>query len=122
MPSTTIIFGVLLILLGIIGYVYGMMNGNASVTALIPSFFGLLIAILGFFALTSEKLRKHLMHVAMLVALVGFIVPAWRVLSRIGEISLSAAIVSQILMSVICLVLVILGVKSFIDARRSGAV
>lgn len=122
MPSITIISGVLLILVGIVGYIYGTMNGNASVTALIPAFFGLAIAVLGFFALTKENLRKHLMHVAMLIGLLGFLIPAGRLLSKLGEISLSAAVLSQLLMSLICLVFVILGIKSFIDARRSGAV
>ena len=33
MPSTSIFFGFLLILLGVFGYGYGMLNGNASPTA-----------------------------------------------------------------------------------------
>lgn len=122
MPSTSIICGVLLILVGIIGYVYGMMNGNASMTAFIPAVFGLVIAILGFFALTKENLRKHIMHFLMLVGLLGFLIPAGRLLMKFSDLSLSAAVVSQLAMALICLVFVILGVKSFIDARRSGAV
>lgn len=122
MPSTTIITGVLLILVGIVGYVYGMMNGNASLTAFIPAVFGLIIAILGFFALTKENLRKHLMHAAVTIGLLGFIIPAGRVVSKLSTITMSAAVLSQIAMAVICLVFVILCVKSFVDARRSGAV
>ena len=122
MPSTSIICGVLLILVGIIGYVYGLMNGNASMTAFIPAVFGLIIAVLGFFALTKENLRKHLMHFSMLIGLLGFLIPAGRLLSKLGELTLSAAVISQLAMALICLVFVILGVKSFIDARRSGAV
>jgi hypothetical protein len=45
MPNNSIILGILLILIGAIGYVYGMMNGKASATALIPAAFGLVITI-----------------------------------------------------------------------------
>jgi hypothetical protein len=119
MPSTAIACGILLILIGIIGYVYGLINGNASLTALIPAAFGLLLAILGAAARAKENLRMHLMHVAVLLGLIGFVIPAWRVLSRLGEITLSAALVSQVAMALVCLIFVILCVKSFIDARRN---
>jgi hypothetical protein len=54
MPSTAIGFGLALILLGIAGYVWGMLDGKASVTALIPAFFGLVIALLGAVASSSD--------------------------------------------------------------------
>jgi hypothetical protein len=119
MPSTAIGCGVLLILIGIIGYVYGLMNGNASPTALIPAAFGLLLVILGAAARAKENLRMHLMHVAVLIGLVGFLIPAWRVLSSLSQITLSAALISQVSMALVCLIFVILCVKSFIDARRN---
>lgn len=122
MPSITIITGVLLILVGIVGYIYGMMNGSASLTAFIPAVFGLIIAILGFFALSKENLRKHLMHAAVTIGLLGFILSAGRLVLKLSTITMSAAVISQIAMAVICLVFVLLCVKSFIDARRSGAV
>lgn len=119
MPNTAIISGVLLILIGIIGYVFSIVDGNTSVTALIPAAFGILLAILGFVAKTKESLRMHVMHVAVLVGLVGFIIPAWRIISKISDIKVSLAVFSQAAMSIICLVFVILCVKSFIDARRN---
>jgi hypothetical protein len=119
MPSTAIACGVLLILIGIIGYIYGLMNGNASPTALIPAAFGLLLVILGAAARAKENLRMHLMHVAVLVGLIGFVIPAWRVVSNLSNVALSAALVSQISMALVCLIFVILCVKSFIDARRN---
>ncbi|HEX9960295.1 MAG TPA: hypothetical protein VGB00_05155 [Pyrinomonadaceae bacterium] len=121
MPSTAIACGILLILIGITGYVYGWMNGNASLTALIPAAFGLLLAILGAVARAKENLRMHIMHAAVLVGLAGFIIPAARVVSNLGGITLSAAVVSQIAMALVCLIFVILCVKSFIDARRARA-
>jgi drug/metabolite transporter (DMT)-like permease len=122
MPSTSIACGALLILIGIIGYVYGLTNNSASVTALIPAFFGIVLVILGFLAKSKENLRKHLMHGAVLIGLLGFILPVGRLLSKISSITHSAAVFSQIAMALVCLVFVILCVKSFIDARRSGNV
>lgn len=119
MPSTTIFCGILLILVGIIGYIYGMINGNASFTALIPAVFGLILAILGFAAKSNEKLRKHLMHAAVLVGLLGFLIPLGRILSKIGDFTLNFASTMLISMSLICLIFVILSVKSFIDARKN---
>ena len=122
MPSTAIGCGLSLILVGIAGYVWGMMDGKASITALIPALFGLVIALLGAFAKSNENLRKHLMHVAVLVGLIGFIIPAFRLLSKLGDLTLSAAVVSQAAMALICLIFVILCIQSFVNARRSGAV
>jgi len=122
MPATAIFCGAFLILIGIIGYVYGAMDGRPSITALIPAFFGIVLAILGAIANSKPNLRKHLMHGALLVALIGFIVPIVRILSRISTISLSPAVISQMAMALICLIFLALGIKSFIDARRSGVV
>jgi hypothetical protein len=119
MPSISIICGVLLILIGIIGYGYGLMNGNASITALIPAIFGILLAIFGFVSKAKDNLRKHLMHAAALVGLLGFLIPAGRILSRLGDFKFNFAALMLISMAVVCLVFVILCVKSFIDARRS---
>ena len=141
MPSTAIVSGILLILLGIVGYVFGLIDGHASLTALIPAAFGILFIILGAAARAKENLRMHLMHAAVLLGIIGFVIPAWRVVSNfisafnavappinstesagIGATSgkiLSLAIVSQIAMALICLVFVVLSVKSFIDARRN---
>jgi hypothetical protein len=99
-----------------------MLGGNASITALIPAFFGLVIALLGAVAKSNENLRKHLMHAAVMVGLIGFIIPAFRLLSKLGDLTLSAAVVSQLAMALICLIFVILCVQSFVNARRSGAV
>ena len=119
MTSTTIAAGVFLILIGIAGYVYGMMNNSASVTALIPAFFGIVLLILGLLANAKESLRKHLMHVAVVISLIGFILPVGRLVSKMSSLSLSAAVISSIAMAVICLFHVILSIQSFINARRN---
>ena len=119
MPSTAIVSGVLLITIGLIGYVFSIVDGNHSLTALIPAAFGLLLAILGSLAKSKENLRKHLMHAAVLVGLLGFIIPTGRLVSQMSKVTVSLAVLSQAAMALICLVFVILCIKSFIDARRS---
>lgn len=119
MPFTSIICGVLLILVGVVGYAYGSSTGHASPTALIPAAFGLALALLGIFSRIKDDLRKHLMHAAAAIALIGFILTAGRLVMKLGELTLSAAVLSQLAMAVICLIFVVLAVKSFADARRS---
>ena len=66
MPTITINFGRILILIGAIGYIYGLVATTyASPTALIPAFFGLILLVLGYIARAKENLRKHLMHAAV---------------------------------------------------------
>ena len=119
MALTAIYCGGLLIIIGIAGYLYGMSTGHASITAMIPAAFGLALAILGGIGRAKERLRKHLMHVAVLIGLAGFIIPAVRLLGM-PDFSFSPAVLSQLSMALVCLVFVVLAVKSFIDARRSG--
>jgi len=121
MPNTAIWFGRILVLIGIIGYAYGIYGGNASVTAFIPAAFGIILMALGHIAVAKEDLRKHLMHAAVIVALLGFILPAGRLVSKLGDLTLSAAVVSQVAMSLVCLIFVVLAVQSFIAARKERA-
>ena len=122
MPSVSITCGIVLILIGVSGYIYGLATGHASITAFIPAIVGILLAILGFAARSKENLRKHLMHAAVLIGLIGFLLPAGRLLSKISELTFSAAVVSQVLMALVCLLFVVLAVRSFIEARRSRTV
>ena len=69
MATTTIGFGVVLILLGLAGF-FG--TGSAHPTALIPAVFGILLAVLGAMA-KDEKRRKLAMHIAVTVGLLGFL-------------------------------------------------
>lgn len=122
MPTTSIIFGTLLILVGIIGYVYGAMYSEyASKTALIPAAFGIVLVLLGFVSQQKENLRKHLMHAAVLVALLGFIATAARLIPRLQNVTGTAAEISQIATALLCLIFVVLAIKSFADARRNRA-
>ena len=67
MSTQTLYTGVALIVLGIGGYVA---SGAASVTALIPAFIGSVFVVLGLLG-RKESRRKHVMHAAMLLALLA---------------------------------------------------
>lgn len=118
MTTTSIAFGTLLVLIGLAGYAYGIMSGAASPTALIPAAFGILLIIFGVIARMKEALRKHLMHAAVIVALLGFILTAGRLISKLGELTFTPAVISQVSMALVCLIFVVLAIKSFADARK----
>lgn len=118
MTLTSVYCGGLLIIIAIAGYLYGISTGHASLTALIPAAFGLLLIILGVIGKAKEAVRKHMMHVVVLVALVGCIIPAVRLL-RMSEFNFNAAVIAQLAMSTVCLAFVVLSVRSFINARRN---
>lgn len=109
-------------LIGIIGAIIAQADGKFSPTALIPLVFGVLLIVLGAAAKMKENLRKHLMHAALLVALLGFIgvlfSPAIKGIITNGEIKNYTSFSAQIAMAVICLSFIIAGVKSFIAARK----
>ena len=119
MPATAIWFGRILVFIGVIGYAWGLYGGNASLTAMIPAAFGVLLMLLGHIAVINAGLRKHLMHAAVIVGLLGFIMPFGRLLSKISDLTMSAAVVSQIAMALVCLLFVILAIRSCIAARSS---
>lgn len=122
MAKATIGFGVGLIVLGVVAY-FG--TGMASWTALIPAFGGIPLALCGVIAL-KERFRKHAMHVAVVLGLVGFagtvmgVVKVARMIAGETLARPEAAIV-QAIMAVTLLVFLAMAVKSFIDARRARA-
>ena len=71
MPKQTFIFAALLIALGL-----GAFFMSGSRTALMPAYPGLLLAISAGLALTFANARRHFMHAAAVVALLGALAPA----------------------------------------------
>lgn len=115
MPATTRLVGLLLAVIGIVSYVG---TGRTSVTALIPAFFGAAFLLLAYVA-RSEAARKHAMHVAMLVALVGIAGTASRL---IGATDFTRPATLAQLVTVLLLGWYLgKGIKSFRDARRARA-
>lgn len=122
MPGTAIICGILLIVVGLAGYLYGVAADRISMTALIPAAIGVVLALLGIAARRNEGPRKHLMHGALVIALLGFLATAGRFISKLmandaGPASVGAADVSTIATALICLAFIVLGIRSFGAAR-----
>lgn len=114
MTRLSLIAGVLLVIIGLAGY---LGTDRISMTALIPAAFGVPIIGLGLMA-RKEHLRKHAMHAAVLLALVGIMGTASGVAKLVsGQVELR--FILQAVMLVICVIYTALAVKSFIDVRRA---
>jgi len=121
MPNVTIGFGLVLGAIGLFGY-FGSTAEHPSVTALIPAFFGAVLILCGLLAYNSAW-RKHAMHAAAAVGLIGFIAAAGRGLPKLGaaisdDPQFHRAPRLVLLMMLVCLVFVATCVWSFISARR----
>ncbi|MEO8206795.1 MAG: hypothetical protein ABI615_11485 [Chthoniobacterales bacterium] len=120
MAKNSIFFGLLLIIIGAVGYLH---SGMQHPTALIPAALGTIIFLCGVLVIFKEGLRKHVMHVAALFALIGFIatVSAFSQLSRALHHTAenSDAIFSKCSTAFLCLIFLILCIQSFIAARRN---
>ena len=119
MSSTTFAFAYAYLVLGVAGFV---LTGSIHKTALIPCVFGVLFLIFGLLA-RKDNLRKHVMHAAVLIALLAFLGTA-RSLSHLPELlngtaEKPAAIITQSLNAGLSLLYIILAVRSFIQARRA---
>ena len=120
MARTAVATGVLLIVLSL-GFAFA--GGQFHPTAMIPGVIGLLILICGLLARNEDK-RKHAMHAALALALLGVLgslrgAPQWPALLS-GQPVTSNAPLQQLLLMIICGVFLILGINSFIAARRKA--
>jgi|SRR5579862_2511384 len=122
MAKVTLVFAVLLMVLGI-GFYLG--TGSKAPTALIPTWFGLALGIFGVLAISpSEGRRKLFMHINVTIGLVGFLGAAGRALYAItsGRTPDQIALTAQLLMAGLLLIYIILCVRSFVAARRARLV
>lgn len=115
----TFIAGGVLVAVGVIAYVA---SGAASPTALIPSGLGALLLVAAVIA-RNPKLRRHAVHAAMLVAVVGILATFTNTL-RLSEVFAGTAerplaVVASALTCVTLLVYLGFGIASFVQARRS---
>ena len=118
MPHLTILYAVLLIALGLLGY---LLTGRESVTALIPTFFGIAFLAAGVLAL-KENFRKHAMHTASILALAAVIgsasgIPALFQMLGGQDVARPEAAVCKSVMAVLSLAYFVLCLRSFIKAR-----
>ncbi len=121
MAKLTIGFGVALILLG--AGAFAVLGRHPH--TLIPAAFGLLLVILGTLANTEIAKRRMLfMHIAVTVGLLGFLgtIPGFIGVAKMvaGQVTVRPdAAKVQALMGTLCLVYVLVCVRSFIAARRA---
>ena len=126
MAKVTLVFAALLIALGLAGF-FG--TGSRHYTALIPTWFGVALAVFGALAISpSEGRRKLFMHINVTIGLLGFLGAAWRAVTSYGHARSEGvdpnwiAVGSQLAMAGLLLIYVIMCVMSFIDARRARQV
>jgi len=115
MPKNTLVFAALLIALGV-----GAFAISGSRTALLPAFVGGVLAVLAGLALAYAGARRHLMHVAAVVALLGALAPAAALAIRAAQMSPLALSVNVGMLALSAALLAMM-VRSFIEARRSAA-
>lgn len=126
MAKVTLVFAVLLIALGLAGY---LGTGSQHPTALIPTWFGVALGVFGVLAISpSESRRKLFMHVNVTIGLLGFIGGAVEAIrgylhaKSAGVEPDQIALASKLTMTGLLLIYVILCVRSFIAARRARLV
>lgn len=116
MPRLTIGLGGILVLLGMIAYIA---TAFASATALIPSALGVILVISGIIGVKRPKIG---IHIALVVALIGALGTLMQVSSLpalfAGEAERPGAVITGSIAFVLLVVYLVLGVRSFIRARR----
>lgn len=129
MPALTVMFGILLLVVGVWGYWGGDLGlwtplglqapERLSGTALVPAAVGVLLIVCGLLAF-KESLLKHAMHGAASIGLLGLAAAGsrlvWTLIGKgkvegVGGVSLTA-------MTLLCGGFVALCVNSFIQVRR----
>ncbi|OLT41390.1 hypothetical protein BJF86_15685 [Serinicoccus sp. CNJ-927] len=116
MPRTTLVLGVLLIAVGVIGW---LAAGMSSWTALIPAILGVVLAVCGVLGRSNPKVW---IHAALVVALIGALGTLRNVLGLgdllAGEAERPLAVISGTISFVLLVGYVVLGIRSFVAVRR----
>lgn len=122
MIKTTFVTAFILMAPGCVGY---LTSETQSPTALIPAVIGLLLFACALTAL-SERRRALAMHLAAMVALIGFVGAALRLpksgaaLTQMHVDALPLAFMMQSMMALACFLHLALAIRSFAQARRSN--
>jgi len=122
MAKITLVFAVLLIVLGLAGF---LGTGSAHPTALIPTWIGLLLGIFGLLAITPHENRRRLfMHINVTIGLVGFLGTMAEIFRTMGSSKAMdlTALFAKLALAWLLLIYMALCVRSFIAARRTGKV
>lgn len=124
MPFLAILIGAILVAIGLQGYYdFGDYLGVEKMqpTALIPAAVGGLLVLLGLIGMTGSGARKHSMHLAAMVGLLGMAGALYRpVLGMVNKTFDFNNVPTrlQLAMAGLCLAFVLMCIQSFINARR----
>lgn len=119
MTKIAIAVGIVLIVVG--GWAYTASGPGASPTALIPAVLGLGLAVAGLVGLRGGAARRHAMHAAAALALIGVLGSAWQLIFKpaAGSAHADIAHTAGLLNLALCGVFLVLAVWSFVQARRA---
>jgi len=113
-PNFAMVCGGVLILSGIISY---LISDTGSLTALIPSFFGIPLLIMGFLSNRNEANKHHYMHAAMVFALVS-VLGGMRIFSIWSDAS-NLTLLSHVILIIVGTIFMVAGILSFRHTRKS---
>ncbi len=121
MAKLTVVFGVVLAVVSL-GFWFAM--GRAESAALHPAGLGGLLVLCGVLANTENAKRRMLwMHLAVTVGLVGFLITGVRAAIQMVKGTVITgnilAFEERCMVALLCLLFVLLCVRSFIAARRA---
>jgi len=125
MAKVTLVFAVLLIALGLAGFIG---TGSEHYTALIPAALGLLLGIFGALSFSPDAGRRKLfMHINVTLGLLGFLGTVMGLFQWFQMLAGTVpknppATESKAAMAFLCLVYVVLCIRSFIAARKARLV
>ena len=111
-PRIAIYEGAILVLWGVAAYI---ISGQSSITAMIPSFMGAPLMILGLLSEKIPDMRHHLMHASMVMALL-MVLGGARVFADFSDMS-NLAISSHIILIFVGATFMICGIMCFRAAR-----
>jgi hypothetical protein len=118
-PRIALAVGALLIVVGV--WAYTASGPGASPTALIPAVIGVLLAAAGLVGVRGGAARRHAMHAATGVALLGALGSLGQLIARPAGGSEHAGIAQTagLLNLLLCGAFVVLAVRSFVRIRRA---
>lgn len=127
MPRLTVAFGGLLCAISILVVLYLVFAAGGEVkspSVLIPCAVGIPLIVLGIASELRPNLRKHLMHAAVTVGLLGALAALGRGIPQLfkvirGEVVDWLPLSSVWAMAIICVTYVFVCVESFVAARRA---
>ncbi|WP_298890242.1 hypothetical protein [uncultured Serinicoccus sp.] len=117
MPRTTTLLGVVLVVVGVVGW---LAAGMTSWTALIPAILGAVLAVCGLLGRSNPKVW---IHAALVVALLGALGTIRNVLGLAdlagGDAERPLAVVAGTITFVLLVGYLVVGVRSFVAVRRA---